>query len=218
MHFRELAICVGGALCFASALHAQTSPTLEDAVLERINFARTNPKGYAEMLRVYRGYFDGEIVYMPGDYNGLLTREGVAAVDETIAFLEKQAPIPPLSRADVLALTAVDFSREQGALGARGHRGQDGSDPGGRVKRHGGDIFVGEAIAYGFDNAEEVVRQMIVDDGVPDRGHRKLLFDPKLRFAGIGCGPHSKMEHICVVDLSATPDGRPVRVRYARSP
>lgn len=203
-------------MCFAaSALHAQTPQALEDAVLERINFARTNPKAYAEQLRVYRSYFDGEIVYMPGDYNGLLTHEGVAAVDETIAFLESHAPMLPLSRANVLALTAVDFSREQGELGARGHRGSDGSGPGDRVKRHGGDIFVGEAIAYGFDDAEQVVRQMIVDDGVPDRGHRKLLFDPKLRYAGVGCGPHSKMEHICVVDISATPDGRPVRVRYA---
>lgn len=200
-------------LSAATVLHAQT---LEESVLASINAARANPRAYAEKLREYRSYFDGEIVYMPGDYNGVLTKEGTAAVDETIAFLERQQPLPPLTPAETLALAAVDFSREQGALGARGHKGADGSDPGVRVKRHGGDIYVGEAIAYGFDDAEQVVRQMIVDDGVPDRGHRKLLFDARLKFAGIGCGPHSRMDHICVVDVSATKDGRPVRVRYAQ--
>lgn len=213
MSYRVSAIC--GLLVWlfaATALHAQT---LEDSVLAQINAARADPRAYAEKLRVYRGYFDGAVVYLPGDYNGILTREGTVVVDETIAFLDRQEPLPPLTRADILALAAVDFSREQGAIGARGHRGADGSDPGVRVKRRGGDVFVGEAIAYGFDDAEQVVRQMIVDDGVPDRGHRRLLFDSKLKFAGIGCGPHSKMEHICVVDVSATRDGRPVRLRYA---
>ncbi|WP_313538413.1 CAP domain-containing protein [Sphingomonas sp.] len=214
MSHRVFALCTPLAwLLAATALHAQT---LEDSVLAKINDARANPRAYADRLREYRGYFDGEIVYLPGDYNGVLTKEGTAVVDETIAFLERQAPLPALTPADILALAAVDFSREQGALGARGHRGADGSDPGVRVKRRGGDIFVGEAIAYGFDDAEQIVRQMIVDDGVPDRGHRRLLFDAKLKFAGIGCGPHSKMDHICVVDVSATKDGRPVRVRYAQ--
>lgn len=215
MRFRARAIsALSCAWLFAAGgLHAQT---LEDTILQQINTVRANPKAYAEQLRSYRSYFDGEIVYMPGDYNGILTKEGVAVVDETIAFLERQAPLPPLAPAQILTLTAADYSRDQGALGARGHVGADGSAPGDRVKRHGGGIYVGEAIAYGTNDAEEVVRQMVVDDGVPDRGHRKLLFDKAFRFAGIGCGPHARMDHICVVDLSATPDGRPMRVRYAQ--
>lgn len=215
MRFRVFAICASPFvwLLAASGLHAQT---LEDVVLERINVMRANPRAYAEQLRVYRSYFDGEIVYMPGDYNGILTKEGVAVVDETIAFLEAQPPLPPLASAQILASTAADFSHEQGALGARGHLGADGSAPGDRVKRRGGGIYVGEAIAYGFDDADEIVRQMVVDDGVRDRGHRKLLFDKNFRFAGIGCATHARMDYICVVNLSATPDGRPMRVRYAQ--
>ncbi|WP_084580619.1 CAP domain-containing protein [Sphingomonas azotifigens] len=192
--------------------------TLEELVLAKINAARADPRRYAEELRVYRGYFDGNIVYLPGDYDGLLTREGTAAVDEAIAFLEQQAAMPPLTVAPILAQTALDFSREQGSLGAAGHRAADGSGPGDRVKRHGGDIYVGEAIAFGSSDAEQVVRQMIIDDGVADRGHRRLLFNPRLRFVGIGCAPHRTMEHLCVVDISATPDGRATRVRYAEKP
>lgn len=199
-------------LLAAGGVHAQT---LEEKILERINAIRADPAAYAAQLRVYRSYFDGAIVYMPDDYNGILTKEGVAVVDETIAFLERQAALPPLSPAQLLVLTATDYSREQGAIGARGHVGADGNGPGDRVKRRGGGIYVGEAIAYGTNDADEVVRQMVVDDGVPDRGHRKLLFDKNFRFAGIGCATHTRLDYICVVDLSATPDGRPVRLRYA---
>ncbi|WP_010544912.1 CAP domain-containing protein [Sphingomonas elodea] len=214
MLYRLAAICAPLVCLFAtSALHAQT---IENAILDRINVIRANPRAYADQLRIYRSYFDGEIVYMPGDDGGILTKEGVAVVEETIAFLEAQAPLPPLAPGTVLTLTAADYSREQGLLGARGHVGPDGSSPGERVKRHGGGIFVGEAIAYGFDDPEEVVRQMVIDDGVPDRGHRKLLFDKNFRFAGVGCAPHARLDHICVVQLSATQDGRPVRLRTAQ--
>jgi len=211
-HLRAISALSCAWLLAAGGVHAQTR---EDTILAQINAVRADPAGYAEQLRVYRSYFDGEIVYMPGDYNGILTKEGVTVVDETIAFLRRQAPLPPLAPAPLLVLTAADYSREQGTLGARGHVGADGSAPGDRVKRHGGGIYVGEAIAYGTNDASEVVRQMIIDDGVPDRGHRKLLFDKNFRFAGIGCAPHARMEYICVVDLSATPDGRPLRLRYA---
>ncbi len=214
MRNRAAAISAFSLACLfaAGGSHAQT---VEDAVLQRINAVRADPAAYAEQLRKYRSYFDGAIVYVPGDYNGVLTKEGVAVVDDAIAFLERQAPLPPLAPAQVLALTAVDYSREQGEQGARGHIGADGSGPGDRVKRHGGDIYVAEAIAYGTADPEEIVRQMVVDDGVPNRGHRSLLFDKNLRFAGVGCGPHARMEHLCVVELSATPDGRPAHARYA---
>lgn len=216
MPIRALAIGVPlASVAVAGSVHAQS---LEELVLARINAARADPAAYAASLRDYRRHFDGDIVYLPGDYNGVRTREGVAAVDEAIAFLEHLTPLRPLEPASLLTRTAAEFSREQGEAGSSGHLGQDGSRPGDRVKRSGGDVFVGEVIAYGFADADQVVRQLIVDDGVPDRGHRKLLFTPRFRFAGIGCGPHRAMEHLCVVDLSATPDGRAMRVRYAEKP
>lgn len=209
---RTLLCAFFASMLAAGAAHAQT---LEDAVLERINFARQYPQRYAETLRVYRGYFDGAVVYLPGDAGGIVTREGVAAVDEAIAFLERQAPLPPLERAAILTATAADYAREQGEIGARGHVGRDGAGPGDRVRRHGGGVYVGEGIAYGFADADGVVRQMIVDDGVANRGHRVLLFDRDFRFAGVGCGPHKGFDYLCVVDISATVDGSPMRSRLA---
>lgn len=210
--------------CFAAVLSAAIgllagtpamAQTLEEAVLVRINFARQHPQEYAEQLRAYRAYFTGRILYLPGDVNGIITREGPSAVDEAIAFLEQQIPLPPLDAGTVLALAAADHAEAQGRAGSRGHVSPDGSTPGERVRRHGGDIYVGESISYGMHDPDAVVRQMIVDDGIPDRGHRKLLFDRSFHYAGVGCGAHRAYGALCVVDLAGTSDGRPDMTRYA---
>lgn len=183
---------------------------LEAEVLAQINAARTDPQGYAEQLREYRSWFEGHILYRPGDENGVITREGPSAVDEAIDFLERQAPLPPLGKGDVLALAARDHAASQGRDGSVGHVSRDGASPGVRVKRRGGDIYVGENIAYGPDRADDVVMQLIIDDGVPGRGHRKSLFAKEFRFAGVGCGEHRTYRYMCVVDMSGTPSGMPV--------
>jgi len=51
------------------------------------------------------------------------------------------------------------------------------------------------------------MRQLIVDDGVADRGHREIVYSAELRFAGAACGPHPVYGTMCVIDLGVTPDG-----------
>lgn len=191
------------------ALTAMSAPSLEAGVLAQINFARQHPQDYADQLRQYRDEFDGRILYRPGDDNGVMTEEGVSAVDEAIGFLERQAPLPALSEGQVLAMAAQDLADMQGPQGGAGHVSPDGASPGQRVKRRGGDIYIGESISYGFDAPDDVVMQMIVDDGVRDRGHRKLLFAKEYRYAGVGCGEHRTYRFMCVVDLSGTATGGP---------
>ncbi|MGK6355348.1 CAP domain-containing protein [Sphingomonas sp. DT-207] len=188
---------------------------IEAEVLAEINFARQNPQAYADDLREYRSYFDGRLVFLPGDENGMITSEGTRAVDEAIAFLERQRPLPPLDFGDVLALAAADHVAAQGPAGALGHSSRAGNSPGERVRRRGGDIYVGEGISYGYSHPQEVVRQLIVDDGVPNRGHRALLFNRMFRYAGVGCGTHRSYRYMCVVDMSSTADGKPALPQQA---
>lgn len=206
--FAAAVLAAASALLIAATDGEPRGRSIEAQVLERINDVRQDPRAFADELREYRRYFDGDMLFLPGE-EGVYTREGVSAVDEAIRFLERQAPLPPLGRGDPLALAAQDHADDQGAIGAIGHVSRNGFGPGERVRRHGGDIFVGESISYGMADADAVVRQMIVDDGVPGRGHRALLFRNDFRFAGIGCGEHRRYGSICVVDLAATADGRP---------
>jgi uncharacterized protein YkwD len=200
------------------ALVAAAEPApLEHAVLAEINYVRANPQAYADELRRYRDFFDGRVVRLPGDPVGETTREGTYAVDEAIDFLDRQAPMPPLANGAVLARAARDLADEQGATGRNGHRSANGAMPGDRVKRRGGDIYVSETISYGYSEPDAVVRQLIIDDGVPSRGHRSLIFAPGNRFAGVGCGEHPRVRFMCVIDYSTTANGGPQLPTFAAS-
>jgi uncharacterized protein YkwD len=159
-------------------------------------------------LRQYRTYFHANLLHYPGQSADIETSEGVAAVDETIAYLGAQPPLRPVENADMLAAAAADHASDQAATGETGHDGSDDSSPGDRVRKRGGDVYVAEVIAYGPIDADDVIRQLIIDDGVADRGHRSIIFSPELQFAGVSCGPHPEYRIMCVIDMGATPDGR----------
>ena len=186
-------------------------PSVESAVLAEINQARSDPAGFARSLRDYRAAYRGNLIVRPEEGEAFLTQEGVAPVDEAIAFVEARRARAPLAPAGILAAAAAEHQAEQGDDGSVGHAGRDGSMPADRVRRRGGDAYVGEVIAYGSADPADIVRQLVVDDGVADRGHRRLLFDDSLRYAGVACGPHPVYRHMCVVTLGRTPDGRPLR-------
>lgn len=212
---RAMAALAGGAL--AAAAPAQTP--MEDQVLAMLNAVRADPAAFAGQLRTFRGFFRANYYVLPGRAEQNVTEEGVAAVDDAIRFLAGQRQLRPVDAAPMLAAAAADHVAEQAGSGEVGHGGHDGSGPGDRVRARGGGDYVAEVIEYGAVDAVDAIRQLIVDDGVADRGHRTVLFDPGLRFAGVSCGAHPVYRTMCVIDLGIDPAGRegaPVRVASAR--
>jgi len=167
-----------------------------------MNSARTNPPAYARHLQELLGSFDGKVIRKPGKV-GLRTQEGKSAVVEAISFLKRTAPVPPLKRSAALAAAARDHVRDQGITGEIGHTGTDGSTMTSRIERHGTWMGgISENIDYGADTARDVVISLIVDDGVPSRGHRKNIFRQETRFAGVACGAHQRYRSMCVIDYA----------------
>jgi uncharacterized protein YkwD len=62
--------------------------------------------------------------------------------------------------------------------------------------------MIGEVINYGREKPRWVVMQLLIDDGVPDRGHRKAIFNPAFHTAGAATGPHAAYGEMTVVDLA----------------
>jgi len=175
---------------------------LENSVVREINVARTASQDYASLLEQRRKYYDKKILRLPGE-SPLLTKEGVEAVVEAIHFLRSAKPIAPLNPSKGMSLGAKDHVKDQGSSGSTQHKGADRSQPWDRVNRYGTwEKSIGENIAYGSSKARDVVLSLIIDDGVPSRGHRRNIFNPDFRVIGVACGHHATYGTICVITFA----------------
>jgi uncharacterized protein YkwD len=170
---------------------------------DETNAVRRDPARYADHLEPMLARFEGTLLERPGRPH-LRTEEGAAAVYEAIASLKARRPVPPLRWSKGLTAAAAAHVRDQGPIGGLEHHGTDNSDPASRASRYGRWIQgVAENIAYGENPARAVVIQLLVDDGVPGRGHRDNILHPDWGAAGVACGPHQLYQQICVMDYAA---------------
>lgn len=180
----------------------EKATAFERAVVQEMSDARVSPRAYARHLRELREYFEGTLWKRPGR-TPLRTDEGLAAFDEAIAFLEKTRPVGPLRFNEGLARAARMHARDIGPRGALEHVGADGSRLSDRLNRLGvWQGVIAENIGTSEDDPRQVVIQLLVDDGVPSRGHRHNLFNPELHQAGCGTAPHRDYRTVTVIDYA----------------
>jgi uncharacterized protein YkwD len=197
-----------GVVCVVSGFGAEptvrelSTQAVEPGILRALNQLRADPAGYAVILTQRREYYNGYFLEIPG-HGYVRTQEGVRPLDEAIAALQSiHAAIGRVALSEGLSRAAADHVLDTGRRGLVGHTGADGSDPTQRMARHGvRSGVVGEAISYGPNEGREVIAQLLIDDGVANRGHRKSLLDPRWRYAGIACGFHGRFGTMCVIDF-----------------
>jgi uncharacterized protein YkwD len=187
---------------------------LERDVIDALNRARTDPAGFANELEARLPHYRGYIYRAPGAAVGMRTVEGAAAVREAVRVLRATRPLPPLRFSRGMSAAAADHVRDQGPRGGLGHTGRDRSTAPERVSRYGRWFgVVSENIQYGAaPTGRDVIADLVIDDGVPDRGHRRNILDPVIRVAGVACGPHANYTQMCVIVHAADfAEGAPVR-------
>ena len=171
------------------------------AVIRELNLARQNPALYANFVQELRSRMNGNVLVLPG-HTRIRTKEGTAALDEAIRFLQNARPLPPLSGSRGMSRAAADHCADQ-ANGGFGHEGRDRSHAGQRIARYGNfSGSWGENISYGKSTARDVVLALIIDDGLPARKHRANIFNPNFNFAGAAFGPHARFGTMCSMDFA----------------
>lgn len=175
---------------------------IEHAIITEHNRVRQNPASYIPLLEERLAQMDqaGNLPNGCGPNCTLTTQEGQAAVHEAINFLRQQPALPPLYPNDHVAQAAQAQAQYQ-ADGQIGHAGSNTSTPSERLTQLGVRYTsLGENIAYGPTTGQAVVLQLIIDDGVPSRGHRTNIFRPNWTHIGTGCGPHATYRTVCVIN------------------
>ncbi len=171
----------------------------KDVIFE-MNKLRSDPSRYArEVLTPLRALFSGRIINWPGE-TPIRTQEGVRALDEAIRELNTANPLPSLMPSLGMCRAAQSHADEQARTGGLGHNGSDGSTPFTRMNRFGRWTgTAGENIEYGSTTGARSIIALIIDDGVPGRGHRKNLFNRAFTLAGVGSATHRQYRHVTVI-------------------
>jgi len=193
-------------LCLFAAFPAFAAEKQDDggsgrAVIREMNLARQNPALYATFVQELRSRMNGNVLVLPG-HTRLRTKEGMAAVDEAIRFLQNAQSLPPLTLSRGMSRASADRGADR-ADGGCGHEGKDRSHAGQRIARYGSfSGSWGENISYGKSSARDVVLALIIDDGLPARKHRQNIFNPNYNYAGAAFGRHARFGTMCSMDFA----------------
>ena len=176
----------------------------EQAVIAEMNRCRTNPKGYAETaLKKHLERFVDENTYRKANGTLIMTNEGIERVQTAINELKRMQPVGPLTYDEDLAKAARFHCKDTGPAGLIGHNSSDGTSMSNRLKRYVKDRMAwGENIDYGNSSAVDIVISLVIDDGVPSRGHLKNIMKSSFRRAGAAIGPHKQYGFMCTIDFS----------------
>lgn len=179
------------------------SSEMEQAILNEINIARTQPQVYIQYLENYKKQFKGNNVTLSkGLY--LETKEGIVPVDETIEVLKNLPTLTSYAFSDglnkVVSLHMVDLVENP----ALSHRSKDGGDLVKRLANGGTTIGnYAENISFLAETARDIVLNMMIDDGFKSRAHRKNIFSPTFKVIGISFGKgKTNGEGLCVVNFA----------------
>ncbi len=170
------AIALVSTSCFA-----QKQPSMEDSIFELVNYVRQEPKRF--LTEVAQPYIKSNELEN-SSYSKSLTRT-----------LQKQNPLPPLSRNKQLMDMAANFAVEAGRKGWTDHVRTDA-----RFKKYAPEIEItGENLQFGSADALSVIMELLIDEGVRNLGHRKNILDPEFSLIGIGFGNHKTFDTIGVI-------------------
>ena len=171
---------------------------IEKEILKEINEVRKNPKSYIEKLKKSLDFYQNNILSKENEIP-IPTYEGVEAVKDSINFLSNQDPVPQLTYSNEISLSCKDLINDIGPKGIVSHEGTEIKNIYNRLENYcQWDGCIAENIDFGFKIPENIIMNMINDDGDKNRYQRKNLFYPDFKYVGIGVGPHRDYG-ICVV-------------------
>ena len=154
------------------------------------NKLRKNPSSFIPILEDWLKKYKENTLQLQNE-NPLRTFEGKNGVEDAIKFLKNQKPVPELKYNEELSKAALDHAIDIGQNGLTGHEGSRDSTLFERIEKYiEWDGACAENLDFGFKNAENIIINLLIDDGCEERYQRNNLFNPIYKYIGVGCGKH----------------------------
>ena len=161
-----------------SKAHKKTDiETEENLVIELCNLARTEPKRFAKEYA--QPWIDS-------------TGKKTSYTNSLLRTLQSMKPVGALTFSEKLQETAAAHAKKSGNAGTTGHSGKKE-----RFKKSGFSYW-GENCSYGYNDALNIVMQLLIDQNIKSLGHRKNILDPKFTHIGVSIHSHRKYDWNCV--------------------
>ena len=162
------------------------------------NKIRKDPTSFLPKLKHWSTKFRKNTLFLLNE-NPLETFEGLQGVEEAMRFLSVQKPVPELIYSEELSKAAKDHAIDMGENGLIGHDSSDGSLLSDRIERYSEwDESCAENIDLGFKVADNIILNILIDDGSEGRNQRINLFSTNYKYIGIGCAKHKDYNHCSV--------------------
>ncbi len=176
--------------------------SLSQEIFTEQNRVRTDPSSYIEKLERAKNFFREKIFRHPAEIP-IETYEGVDGITNAIEFLKTQEPLSELKYSEELSNAAKDHAIDIGSKGLSSHEGSDGNGICERVEKYiEWDGAIAENLDFCYKYAENIVMNLIIDDGSKEKHQRSHLFNKDFQFCGVGCDKHKSFK-ICSVIIYA---------------
>ncbi len=143
-------------------------------MVNEINLMRVDPAGYIKYVNEY--------VADQRANNGFPISQAV--VDELNRQLKRTRPLSQLQPQQCIYTAAQKHGQDLRRMGRTDHVGSDGKWPWDRVLRECTDMTDGnENLVGGPSSVRESVIILLIDEGIPNRGHRETLLRPDWKYA-----------------------------------
>ena len=150
-------------------------------MIDEINLLRQNPSGYVPYVQEYIMSMEKEIQKDPSMANMYL--DEISTAYELIKTLRITDPLSTLRPHEGVYDAAKIHGQDLRKNTQFGHIGSDGSYPWDRIIKAAPDLSDGnENLVGGPYEVRQAVILLLVDAGIPDRGHRKTLLNPHWSF------------------------------------
>jgi hypothetical protein len=175
---------------------------IEQEIFKEQNELRKNPKSYIEKLQNSLKFYNNYILLKEGEIP-IPTYEGIEGVKNAINFLQNQKPVPELIYSKEISLSCKDILNDIGPKGLVSHEGTEIKNIYNRLEQYcEWDGAIAENLDFGFKNPENIIMNMIIDDGDENRYQRKNLFYPDFKYVGIAVGPHRDYGYCVVIEYA----------------